>query len=92
MNLDSGREVEVVTKSSSTKAQQMALLEKLGFSSDMKIELRQFEIADADMPKVVAAFERGKLLRKDTTYENFTPLNDEASAKEILERTKRREA
>jgi hypothetical protein len=117
MKLDMG----IVMTAPSIQAQEQALLEKLGLTSGMTFEFHQIDVSEADMQYVLATFEEEKLLRKDTTYEFFTPLNaydaaltllkykrelqenrnpvfevwspdvDEASAKKILERTKRRE-
>jgi hypothetical protein len=58
MKLDMG----IVTTAPSIKAQEQALLEKLGLTPGMTSEFHQIDVSEADMQKVIAFFNEEKLL------------------------------
>jgi hypothetical protein len=84
MNLDSERDIGFALNEFSMRTEEEALLEKLGLKPGMTFEFHQVDVSEADMQYVLATFEEEKLLRKDTTYEIFTPLNADDAALTLL--------
>jgi hypothetical protein len=69
---------------SRTQGLEEALLEKLGLKPGMPFEFHQIDVSETAMQYILATFKEEKLLREDTTYDIFTPLNADDTAQVLL--------